>query len=87
MTHTPGPWKAIFRGAGGWAICNPTWTEYLRDSRVTKFDARLMAASPRLLETLRQCVAAWYSDEFPSDPTMDEACKAAKNLIAEIERP
>ena len=86
-THTPGPWKAVdafvennpnrwMVARGGWggpniADCGPG----------AEADARLIAAAPELLATLRELVE-WVTDNRGGDlPITDPAIKQARAAI------
>jgi hypothetical protein len=79
--HTSGPWRAIYRGAGGWAISNGTWTEYLRDARLTKHDAHLIAAAPDLLTALELAQTVLRGHEL-NKTTLQQALEQAANAVA-----
>lgn len=60
--YTPGPWRAIWRGAAGWTIASANWVVRLLDANVTREDAALIAAAPDLLAALRVIAEADHPD-------------------------
>jgi len=71
--HAPGPWVVIpqktpqgdiatvYNTPDGWvSIHAPTWLN-IGDQKVTMANARLIAAAPDLLETLKEIVGFWDS--------------------------
>ena len=61
MTHTPGPWKVDKLGTmGDYDLCSnnyPLGMLYHSQIHDTEANARLIAAAPELLETLKELLA------------------------------
>ena len=71
--HTPAPWKAVINGVGYWEVVHP-WPEQsfeeanhysptvvhvcTKEGDEQEANARLIAAAPKLLEALKESLAA-----------------------------
>lgn len=85
QTHTPGPWD-IFKTKGGYihGIGPLIASRYDNDRpclAVHEEDARLIAASPCLLEALKACLDFATHGQFPSMDLINEM----KQAIAKAE--
>ena len=52
MSHTPGQWRAIFKGGIGYYSIEANGPERTVVSHIRERDAKLIAAAPELLEAL-----------------------------------
>jgi hypothetical protein len=83
MSHTPGPWRAVYVGSSDWDLNGP----------VTEQDWRLAAAAPELLGALRVFVSCSLpvSTEIDerghrwTEAYLDQALPMARAAIAKAE--
>jgi hypothetical protein len=66
MSHTPGPWKAVYVGSSDWDLDGP----------VTQEDWTLAAAAPDMLEALETIVST-ERDRHGYHPAWTDQARAA----------
>lgn len=93
--HTPGPWVPLFiRDEQKISICNPETKEFVCriKNEVSgrpigeddKANARLIAAAPELLESLKEVVGLACPHPL-ENKVLFAVCEAAKSIIAKAE--
>lgn len=89
--HSPGPWALNPVNAQVDAlpsqvpVCQLLWPTPDRSEAETEANGRLIAAAPKLLETIDWLAQTYHRAHHEGDPFTCEknTCKAARDLIAE----
>jgi hypothetical protein len=93
IVHTPGPWFTLHEssaiGTGDMTIARVYWSEGRSDAENTA-NARLMAASPDMLDVLNRFVA--WDKRYPNNTIhskagewqLDELFNAARAVISKV---
>lgn len=84
MNHTPGPWEtSVLSGGTQWEICGTDGGDAIAsvvECQSAAANARLIAAAPDLLQTLREIADAY--DSVQLNPTARVLAAKARATIA-----
>jgi hypothetical protein len=80
MKHTPGPWYydgISVKARGGYCVA------YTNDIKAEPYNARLIAAAPKLLEAGKALVERWDTPNWKDAPHTGEFIYALREAIRE----